>query len=99
MQKRRVKKSNRKPIGFLIFVLVLLIGVVSVEVSELYKRNRVLENEASSIETEKQKELDKQDYLLDFKESMNSTEYIEQLAREKFGLIKPNETLFIIKPE
>ncbi|PKM51503.1 MAG: hypothetical protein CVV02_06090 [Firmicutes bacterium HGW-Firmicutes-7] len=99
MRKRKKRKKTRKPIGFLIFVLVVLISVVSVKVSDLYKRNSILEKEAAFIEAQKQKELDEQINLLDYQEYMNSTEYIEQLARDKFGLIKPNETLFIIQPE
>lgn len=99
MQKRRTKKHLHKPIGFLVFVLVMLIGVVSAQISNLYKKNNALEAEAFRLESEMQRALDEQASLIEYKEYMNSTEYIEQLARDKFGLIKPNETLFITKTE
>lgn len=99
MQKKKIKRRARKPIGFLLFVLVLLIGVVSAQISHLYQKNNALESEALRIEAEMQKALEEQTSLLEYKEYMNSTEYIEQLARDKFGLIKPNETLFITKTE
>lgn len=99
MRKRKPHKYAKKPIGFLIFVMILLIGVVSVQVSNLYKRNIELEGQKASIEAEIQKELEEQKRLLEYKEYMKSTEYIEQLAREKFGLIKPNEKLFITKSD
>lgn len=99
MQKKKIKKRAKKPIGFLIFVLVILIGVVSVQMSHLYQRNSELEQEANRLQIEKQSELDEQKELLDYKEFMNSPEYIEQLARDKFGLIKPNETLFVTQPD
>lgn len=99
MQKKRKKKHTHKPIRFLVFVLVLLIGVVSAQISHLYKKNNALEAEALRIEAEMQEALEEQTSLLEYKEFMKSTEYIEQLARDKFGLIKPNETLFITKSE
>lgn len=99
MQKKKVKKRAKKPIGFLIFVLILLIGVVSVQMSQLYNRNNVLEQEAARLTVETLDELNEQKELLEYKEFMNSTEYIEQLARDKFGLIKPNETLFVTQPD
>lgn len=95
MRKKKVHKYAKKPIGFLIFVLILLIGVVSVQVSNLYKKNNELEKQKIQIEAEIQNELDKQKELLNYKEFMNSNQYIEQFAREKFGLIKPDEKLFI----
>lgn len=96
---KKAKKRVKKPVGFLIFVLILLIGVVSVQMSRLYIRNSELEQEVNQLRIEIQSKLDEKEDLLEYKEYMNSTEYIEQLAREKFGLIKPNETLFVTKPE
>ncbi len=99
MRKTTSKKRAKKPIGFLIFVLIILIGVVSVQMSHLYKTNSALEQETARLQYEKQVELDEQKELLDYKDFMNSPEYIEQQARDKFGLIKPNETLFVTQPE
>lgn len=90
-------RNGRKPIGFLVFVLILLIGVVSVQISNLYLKNNELEKEAQQIEQEMERELHEQEELLEYKEYINSTEYIEQTAREKLGLIKPGEILFITK--
>lgn len=99
MQRKKTKKKTKRPIGFLIFVLILLIGIVSVQMSNLYKKNSEIEQEAAKLKVEKQSELDVQKELLEYQEFMNSTQYIEQLARDKFGLIKPNETLFVTQPE
>lgn len=90
-------RNGRKPIGFLVFVLILLIGVVSVQISNLYLKNNELEKEAQQLEQEIERELREQKDLLEYKEYINSTEYIEQSAREKLGLIKPGEILFITK--
>ncbi|MBC7958729.1 MAG: septum formation initiator family protein [Vallitaleaceae bacterium] len=99
MQKKSPSKKAKKPIGFLIFVLILLIGIVGVQMSHLYVRNGEIEREAAQLEMQKEKEEAILEELKDYKVFMNSTQYIEQLARERFGLVKPNETLFVTQPE
>lgn len=95
MKKRKKSKKNINPVSFLIFVLVMLIGVVSFQVYELYEKNSELNEEALKIEMQINKEKSNQKSLLEYKEYVNTKEYIEKLARDKFGLIKPGEVLFI----
>ncbi len=95
MKKRKNNKKNINPVSFLIFVLVTLIGVVSFQVVELYKKNTELNEEAAIIEMQINKEKNNQKGLLEYKDYINTKEYIEKLARDKFGLIKPGEILFI----
>lgn len=99
MQKRKINKHAKKPVGFLIFVLVLLIGVVSIQVSNLYNKNIELTREADLLEKEIQAELEEQESLLAFREYMDSKEYIEEMAREKLGLVVQDEVLFLEKSE
>ena len=90
--KRTYGKNSMR---FLIFVLILLVGVVSVQVSRLYKKNTELEKEASALEIQVQHELTEQEELIEYKNYMLTDDYIENVARDKFGLIKPGDTLFI----
>lgn len=99
MKMKKRKKHAKKPVGFLIFVLIILIGVVSVQMSRLYIRNVELDQEAAQLTQEKESALKYQKELLEYKDFMNSTQYIEQIAREKLGLVKPNDTLFVTPSE
>ena len=76
---------------------VLLIFVVTVAAGVLwqYQSYRTLQAEYADLEQqvadEKQKQLDLQAQ----KEYYNSDSYIEQIAREKLGLVKSNEIVYI----
>lgn len=91
--------QGRKPIGFLIFVLILLIGVVSVQISSLYSKYIELEKQSEYLEKQIQEQLNEQMNLIEYEDYMNSSESIEEIARDKFGLIKPDEILFINQSE
>ena len=45
-----------------------------------------------AIQEEEQMEYER---LLEVKENINSDEYIEEVAREKLGLVMPYETIFV----
>ncbi|GMQ62404.1 hypothetical protein AN2V17_16360 [Vallitalea sp. AN17-2] len=95
----RRKRKKTKAILFSTLVLILLTVVVSIRVSTLYVKNLQLEKDEmkleQQIETEEQKHID----LLKQKEYIKSDEYIEQLGREKFGLVKPDEIIFVNEEE
>lgn len=97
MAKKR-RKHRHKGLLFPIFVLIILIGVISVQISNLYAQNEKLEDQVNKIEQEIFLEKHRQFELLKKKQFINSDQYIEQLAREKFGLVKPGEILFV-KPD
>ena len=95
MRKKTKVNTAKKPIQFMVFVLILLIGVVSVQMSSLYARNLKLEEETIVLERHIKHGIEEQVSLLGQKQFMYSEEYVEKLAREKLGLIKPNEIIYI----
>lgn len=94
----RVKKGKYKRRRNSIFLVVLLIGIIlgtlvvhgvnlqaevqklSVQEQELKEKKENLKNETKSIKEEA--------------EYMKSDKYIEDVAREKFGLVYDNEIVF-----
>jgi len=88
-------KISKKPIAFLVFVIILLIGVVAVQMSNLYVHNQALEKEALALQEELDKEILLEEELNNQKNFMLSDDYIEKLAREKLNLIKPDEIKMI----
>ncbi|MCT4688069.1 septum formation initiator family protein [Vallitalea sp.] len=95
----RRKRKKTKAILFSTLVLILLTVVVSIRVSTLYVKNLQLEKDEMKLEQEIKEEEQKYIDLLKQKEYIKSDEYIEQLGREKFGLVKPDEIIFVNEEE
>ena len=91
----RRKKKKAKPLLFSILVLILLSVIISIKVSSLYVKNNKLEKQEAQLEELIEQEKDKYIDLLKEQEYIKSDEYIEQLGREKFGLVKPDEIIFV----
>lgn len=88
--KSRKKSGWFVRIFFLIFVLAVIVGVYW-----QYQKYRALQVEMADLEQQIAQEQQK---MLDFeakKDYYNSDSYIEQIAREKLGLVKSNEVLYI----
>lgn len=90
---RKKKQSNKRSMLFIMFVMIMLIGVGFVQISTSYIENQERETEAAelleSIEKEKLVQLE----LVKTKEEMKTRAFIEEMARSKFGLIYPDETI------
>ncbi|GMQ57531.1 hypothetical protein AN1V17_19260 [Vallitalea sediminicola] len=95
----RKKRKKTKAILFSTLVLILLTVVVSIKVSTLYVKNIQLEKDETKLEKEIETEQEKYIDLLKQKEYIKSDEYIEQLGREKFGLVKQGEIIFVNEEE
>ncbi len=95
MAKKVVKRrlNLRKFFGF-ITLLVLLLYVCctfvhqKISLEQRYAIVKDIENQISEAKLE-------QDMLKKELEKVNSDEYLEKLAREKLGLIKPNDRVFV----
>ncbi len=78
---------------------MLLTVVVSIKITTLYAHNKKLEKEKLVIEKQIEEQRERYLELLQEREYMKSDEYIEELGREKFGLVKPGEIIFINEDE
>ena len=85
--KKKFKFNRIIIIGIIIYVLCILISRQQV-LSANRKDARAYQD---SIAQEKQRHTE----LLEKRENINSTEFIEQIAREKLGMYLPNERVYI----
>jgi cell division protein FtsL len=91
-----MNKGKKSKLG-LIFTIILIgllfySGVTMIDQQKIiYSKNKELQTVQSKIEEEKktQEELQKE------KEAVNSDEYIEKVAREKLGMVKQGEKIFV----
>ena len=94
-RKAKVKKRSNRLVGVIICILVVGIFMV------FFTRTKALkaQNEATSQEIEQlqealQEEEDRTKRLEEYAKYVNTKQYVEDMAREKLGLIYPGELVF-----
>ena len=100
MAKRRKKSTRKQSILASMFIIVAVVVVCTAslfKISDLYNESRELTYTEKTLETKiEQTELDRQE--LEAREQyMKTKQYIEDVAKEKLGLVYPDE--IVIKPE
>ena len=90
--KRSTKKSKLK-----ITTIVLLLVVLFMLIKGVMLQPQITDNYDKISELEEQIEYEKQraDEVDALKENVDSDEYIEKIAREKLGMIRKDEIVFI----
>lgn len=84
-----IKKIYKK-----IFFIIIALYVISIFVSQQKTLNNY-KAEVSKYETKIEEAKETKESLVAMKENVNSSEYIEEIAREKLGMYLPNEKVFI----
>lgn len=84
-----LKKHYKK-----ILLVIVLAYVCNIFISQ-QKMLNTYNSDVEKYETSLAKEQETQESLLAIKENVNSSEYIEQVAREKLGMYLPNERVYI----
>ncbi len=93
-RKNKQKKSGLKVIAFVVFVLFV---VMSFNTFSVQKDKKALETQYSELEEKLQDEQDRAEILKDRAAYMQTTRYIEEIARERLGLVYEEEIIF--RPE
>ena len=96
-QRRRASSSNRA--GMLVVAVVVAILVAALLMQSIKLNHRIVSYRSSNaaLETRIQEEKDRMEELKKLPQYVESDEYIEKAAREKFGLVYDDEIIF--KPE
>jgi len=85
---KKIKKPYKKILILIIAIYVVYTLIVQQKTLNAY--NQEQSNYTKQIAEEKANN----ERLLETKESVNSTEYIENIAREKLGMYLPNERVY-----
>lgn len=96
-KRRKTKKritNNYIGMAVISVVVLLLLGVLAMQSQSL--RNRIAYYDAQAAELEKQiaSERERTEEIDKRKEYMQTDEYAAEVARDRLGLIKDNETVF-----
>ena len=95
-QKKRVQHHKRS-ILLISTVLLLLILVVSINGVSLQAKNKVFKQQEIELRAQIDKEKNRANEMDEYKSYVESKEYIEDVAKDKLGLVYPNEIIF--KPQ
>lgn len=101
MAKKDGKKSGALRLSsiFLRGFLLLFVGAVAVAVGNQATRYQRLQEEQAAIQSEIEAEQARKIEFEQQQKYYNSDAYIEQMARDNLGMIKPNEILYINRSE
>lgn len=91
--------QNRLSMILVITVVVLLSGVVFYKKIELKDSLAAKETTISELENAIAEETSRTDEIASYKEYMQTDEYVEDVAREKLGLVYENEIVFMKEKE
>lgn len=78
-------------------VVMMLFTAVAYKSVELKEKNEAYMEREASLEKQIEDELDRQEDLAEYEKYVQTKKYIEEVAREKLGLVYENEIIF--KPD
>ncbi len=87
---RRRKKQNKSSMVCITLIVLMLVGVMSVQIVSVYGRNQTYQAQEAELESEKARK----EEIKEYEKYINTKEYIEQVAKTKLGLVYPNEVIF-----
>jgi cell division protein FtsB len=90
-------RRNRKKgtgIGVIAFVVLILCAIVSYRRVSLGQEREEAELKLSRLGAQKQEELERKEEIAEYKAYTKTNKYIEDMAREKLGLVYKDEILF-----
>ena len=95
--RRRASSSNRRGMAGIAVVVAALLTVFLVQSHKLEAKNAAYEQQIAQLQEQIDLENSRTEELKKLPEYTTSREYIEKVAREKFGLVYEDEILF--RPE
>ena len=98
-KKKRVKKSRKASALFVRVFLLVFVCAVSVGIGKQAVRYQAVKEELAVVTAEIKEEQEKQLNFETRKEYYTGDVYIEQVAREQLGMVKPNEIIYINRSE
>ncbi len=97
--RRNKKKRGRSGLGFVALTVFVLFGVITYNKIGLDARCRELSAQKAGCEKELEELTKEQENIESYKEYVYSDENIESIAREKLGLVYPDEIVFEAEDE
>lgn len=95
-QRKRVQRHKRSVLA-ISAVILLLVVMVSVNGMTLRAKEKAYKIQASELEEQIQAEKDRASEIEGLEDYVGTDEYVEDVAREKLGLVHEGEIIFKVK--
>lgn len=91
---RRSKKKNRSGLIIIAVAVMLLCGIIFFREKELLSEKAALTAKVTELNEQIEAETEIKKELVSKKAYMQTVRYVEDIAREKLGLVFPDEIIF-----
>lgn len=91
MKKRRKPRSG---MGLVFLAVAVMLAVFTVKKTDLDAKFAALAKEKAKCEQEVENLTEEEEKIEEYRNYINSDEYIEDIARKKLGLVYPDEYVF-----
>lgn len=100
MEKKRKNQKSRKASSLFVRIFLLVfVCAVSAGIGKQAVHYQEVKDEIADVKAQMKEEKEKQLNFETRKEYYTSDAYIEQVAREQLGMVKPNEIIYINRSE
>lgn len=90
----RKKRNNRLGMLCVFFVVALLAAVIGIKSRELKADVAMYEEREESLQAQIDAEQKRAEELVEYEKYTKTTKYVEEVAKEKLGLVYDDEILF-----
>ena len=95
-KKRRLQhRTSVIGISCVMLFLVVILGVASISLQE---KNRDYKAQEAELQKQIDAEIAREEEIAELEEYVGSDAYVEDVAKDKLGLINPNEIIFKAEP-
>ena len=91
---RNARRKNKRKTRIVALTLILVIIVLGANIIRLYEKNKMYAAKEENLKKQYEEQVDREGELSALEEFTKTMDYIEQVAREKLGLVFPNEIIF-----
>ena len=96
--KTKHKLQHRISVISISGVVVLLAVVLSIGSISMQEKNRAYKAQEAELQEQIAAEIAREEAISELEEYVGTDEYVEDVAKEKLGLINPNEIIFQAQP-
>lgn len=99
-KRARMKRQLQHKLSMYVIasVIVVLIATLSVASISLHAKNKEYMAQEAELEAQIKAETNRAEEIDELEEYVGTDEYVEDVAKEKLGLVYPNEILFKAEP-
>ena len=95
-KKRKSTRRDDNRVGKICIgiILIVFVAVMTVQINKVYQKDQEKIAEEQELREQLQYELDRQEELKEYQEYIKSSEYVEDIAESKLGLLYENQIIF-----